>query len=578
MYRFQPKDSITEKILNAPERSGVYVFKNNGNPIYIGKAKNLRNRLKYYLSPTDERVQKMVSEADDLEFIITDGERNAVFLEASLIKKHQPKYNIKLKSETPFYYIHLTGEEIPRVVLTRRPLEDGENFGPYLNRSQVRFFLKFARKLFPLRNCSLKLPSSKKYNPCIEYHIGRCIAPCRFDVKGEYSEYVERFKRFLSGDIGDVARYIYERMINEANKLNFEAAAIWRDRLRSLNEFMSRNTGEKDVWAIYTLGNTSCVVLYTLEGGIINGSYKFLTTTSIEGERGTLEEFLIMYYANNPRKVDEIIVPFELELNEINGIPIKLPYEGVLETVRAAEMYARLEVEGYIQKSQRIHPSLESLKKLLKLPKLPRIIEGFDVSHTFGTHKVASLVVFKDGKPFKSGYRRFKIKTVKGIDDYKAIYEVVYRRYKRVLEEGKELPDLILIDGGIGQLNSALKALEELNLEIPTVALAKRFETVILPGNRIVQIPLSEPALKLLQSVRDEAHRFALSYHRTLRSKNANKSVLDLIPGIGEKRKKVLLAYFGSIKGIKEASVEEIASLPGFNKKVAKTLKEFLNG
>ncbi|MEO0169921.1 MAG: helix-hairpin-helix domain-containing protein, partial [candidate division WOR-3 bacterium] len=363
-----------------------------------------------------------------------------------------------------------------------------------------------------------------------------------------------------------------------ANKLNFEAAAIWRDRLRSLNEFMSRNTGEKDVWAIYTLGNTSCVVLYTLEGGIINGSYKFLTTTSIEGERGTLEEFLIMYYANNPRKVDEIIVPFELELNEINGIPIKLPYEGVLETVRAAEMYARLEVEGYIQKSQRIHPSLESLKKLLKLPKLPRIIEGFDVSHTFGTHKVASLVVFKDGKPFKSGYRRFKIKTVKGIDDYKAIYEVVYRRYKRVLEEGKELPDLILIDGGIGQLNSALKALEELNLEIPTVALAKRFETVILPGNRIVQIPLSEPALKLLQSVRDEAHRFALSYHRTLRSKNANKSVLDLIPGIGEKRKKVLLAYFGSIKGIKEASVEEIASLPGFNKKVAKTLKEFLNG
>lgn len=568
---------ILNIIENAPEKSGVYIFKCDGKYLYIGKAKNLRYRLKSYLDPKDERILKMVSEANQLEIITTESERSAIYLEASLIRRHKPKYNIRLKSETPFYYIHITDEIYPRVVLTREPMDGGENFGPYINRSQVRFFLKFARKLFPIRNCSLKLPSNKKYTPCIEYHIGRCSAPCRYDIYEQYKEMVNNFKRFLNGDVGEIANYIFQRMNEEAKKLNFEAAAIWRDRLRSLNEFMmKRGKGEKELWAVYSIKNTSCVVLYSLKDGNIIETYKFLTSTSMYGDKGTLEEFITLYYANNPKKVDEIIVPFDLEIDEINGIPIRTPKESEEEILKAAEMSARLEVENYILRSQRIHPALESLQRVLNLDKIPSIIEGFDISHTFGKYKVGSLVVFKNGKPFKSGYRRFKIKTVEGIDDYACMYEVVLRRYRRLLSEGGELPDLILIDGGIGQLNAALKALKELNLNIPTVALAKRFETLILPGNRVVQLSVNEPALKLLQHVRDESHRFALKYHRTLRSKENKKSILDTIPGIGEKRKKILLAHFGSISKIKGASVEEISSLPGFNRKIAETLKKYL--
>ncbi len=575
MYLSQIKGEILKKIINAPEESGVYIFKREGKPIYIGKAKNLRNRLKYYLSPENERVTRMILEADDIEIITTNSEKNAIFLEANLIRKYQPKYNIKLKEGTPFYYIHLTDEEFPRVFVTRRPIEGGQNFGPYINRSQVRFFLKFARKLFPIRNCSLKLPSNRKYNVCIEYHIGRCIAPCRFEVKEEYLDLVEKFKRFLSGDIGNTAKYIYERMVEAAKNLNFESAIVWRDRLRSLNDFISRSFGNKDLWAIYTLGNVSCVVLYNLENDLIKGTYRFLINNSIEGERKTLEEFLSIYYENQSG-TDEILVPFEMEISQINGIPIRVVDERFFDILKSAENYARLELESYIQKSERVNPALESLKRILNLPNVPSRIEGFDVSHLFGEYKVASLVVFKDGKPLKSEYRRYKIKTVEGIDDFASMYEVVFRRYRRVLEEGKPLPDLILIDGGIGQLNAALRALKELGLDIPTVALAKRFETLVLPGNKVVQIPLNEPALKILQNIRDEAHSFALRYHTTLRSKGIKRSILDLIPGIGEKRKNVLLAYFGSIRRIKEASIEEIASLPGFNRKIAKMIKEML--
>ncbi len=569
---------IISTVESAPELSGVYIFKSGGRPIYIGKAKNLKHRLKNYINPDSERIRKMVAEADDIEIIITESERNAIFLEANLIRKHKPKYNIRLKGAPPFYYIHITNETYPRIVLSREPLEGGENFGPYINRMQVRYFVKFARKMFPIRNCSLNLPSKRKVKPCIEYHIKRCTAPCMYDQVESYNELVKGFKNFLMGNVNEVANYIYQKMNEEASNLNFEAAALWRDRLRSLNEFMVRRARSSvDIWAIYTLGSTSCIVVYTVKDGIVSKTAKFLTTTSIYGEVGTLEEFLIMFYTGNMVDIDEIVVPFDMDMDEINGIRIRKVNGKEREMLEAAAMCARFEVESYILKSSRHHPALESLKKLLNLDKVPLRIEGFDISHTFGDNKVGSLVVFRDGRPLKSEYRRFKIKTVKGIDDFASMYEVVLRRYKRVLEEGKELPNLILIDGGIGQLNAALKALKELDLNIPAVALAKRFETVILPGNRVVQIPTTDPALKLLQNIRDEAHRFALKYHTSLRSKTARKTILDIIPGIGEKRKKVLLAHFGSISRIKSASIDEIASLPGFNRKVAKVLKDYLN-
>ena len=568
---------VREVILNAPDSPGVYIFKRGGRPLYVGKAKSLARRLKAYLR-AEGRIGEMVEEAEELELVPTTTEEGALLLEANLIRRYRPRYNVRLKDGNPFLYIHLTDEEFPRITVVRRPPEGGETYGPFLRRATLREFLRVARRLFPVRNCSLKLPVKGKVSPCVEYHIGRCLAPCAYEVGEEYAEAVEGLKRLLRGDEEGVRRFLYGKMMEEAERYNYEAAALWRDRLRAFQEVVGRRRERRDLWVVASYDREAVVVLYVLHGSEVGDIYPFHVSASIEGDRGTLREFLSMYYARSSDPPSVALTYPPLEEGEIAGVRVEPPGEAEEEVLKVALDYAQSKLRDVLSRKERTDPALVSLQKLLGLPDVPRRIEGYDISHTFGEYKVASLVVFKDGRPQKSEYRRYKIREVSGIDDYAAMYEVVRRRFRRLVEEGGERPSLILIDGGSGQLKAALRAMEEVGVEVPAVALAKRYETLHLPSGEVVQLPLSDPALRLLMRVRDEAHRFALKYHRTLRSRRYDASVLDDIPGIGKKRKRILLSHFGSVDRIRLASLQEIASLPTFSLSLAKRVKEYLSG
>ena len=569
---------VREGILTAPDSPGVYIFKEKGKPLYIGKAKSLSKRLRAYLRPENERIREMVERADSLEMVPTTTEEGALMLEASLIRRFKPKYNVRLKDGNPFLYLHLSGGEYPALSIVRTPPSDGETYGPFLRRRTLREFLRFARRLFPVRNCSLKLPARKKVPPCVEYHIGRCLAPCAYDVDDEYREAVEGLRRLLRGDDDGVRTFLYDRMMEEASRYNYEAAALWRDRLRVFQEVVGRRRGRRHLWVVRSHGREGVVVLYVLVGDEVGDVFPFHVSVSLEGDKGTLREFLSMYYANNVERPEEIIAFPGAGVDSVAGIPVRTPSESEMEVVRVALDYAEERLEAFVSARERVNPALSSLQRVLRLPHPPRRIEGYDISHTSGEGQVASMVVFKDGKPYRADYRRYRIRSTSGIDDYAAMYEVVSRRFQRLAREGGERPDLLLIDGGIGQLRAALKAMGDVGIEVPAVALAKRYELLHLPSGEVVQLPLNDPALRLLMRVRDEAHRFALKYHRTLRSKKYGRSALDDIPGIGKKRKSILLSHFGSVERIKMASVQEIASLPTFNLKLAKRVKEYLTG
>ncbi len=572
------EDRVRETILTAPDSPGVYVFKRRERPLYIGKAKSLSNRLRAYLRPENERIREMVERADSLELIPTTSEDGALILEARLIRRFRPKYNVRLKDGNPFLYLHLSEGKYPAVSVVRTPPSGGETYGPFLRRRTLREFMRFARRLFPVRNCSLKLPAKRKVPPCVEYHIGRCLAPCAYDVDEEYGRAVEGLRKLLRGDDEGVKGFLYERMMEEASRYNYEAAALWRDRLRVFQEVVGRRRGKRHLWVVRSYEGEGVVVLYVLVGEEVGDVFPFHVSVSLEGDVGTLREFLTIYYANNVERPEEIVTYPDVGIGSVSGIPVRPPKEGEMEVVRVALDYAADRLEATLSAKERVNPALSSLQRLLRLPRPPRRIEGYDVSHTFGEERVASMVVFKDGKPSKSDYRRYKIKTFSGIDDYAAMYEVVSRRFRRLAREGGERPDLVLIDGGLGQLRAALRAMEDVGVSVPAVALAKRYETLHLPSGEVVQLPLNDPALRLLMRVRDEAHRFALKYHRTLRSKKYGQSVLDDVPGIGKKRKSILLSHFGSVERIKMASVQEIASLPTFSLELAKRVKEYLTG
>jgi excinuclease ABC subunit C len=569
---------VKETILNSPNSPGVYIFKRGGKPIYVGKAKALSKRLRAYLNPDNDRMASMVEEADGLEIVPTTTEEGALMLEANLIRRYRPRYNVRLKDGNPFLYIHLTDEEYPQITIVRTPKGEGESYGPFLRRKALREFMRFARRLFSVRNCSLRLPSKKSLPPGVEYHIGRCLAPCAYDVKEEYSMAVKGLRKLLKGDSEGVRRFLYDRMMEEAQRYNYETAALWRDRLRVFQEVVGKRRERRHLWVVGSYGNDAVIVLYVLRGNEVADAHAFHVSASVEGDVGTLGEFLSMYYSGNSDLPSEVITWPKGDIGGIPNVKVREPSPDEDEVVKVASEYAYSKLESILMAKERTNPAVSSLQKLLHLPKEPRMIEGYDISHTFGEGRVASMVVFKDGKPSRSDYRRYKIKTFAGIDDYAAMYEVVKRRFRRLVEEGGEVPDLILIDGGTGQLRAALRAMREVGVEVPSVALAKRYETLILPTGEVVQLPLNDPALKLLMRVRDEAHRFALKYHRVLRSKKYSRSVLDDIPGIGKKRKSILLSHFGSVDRIRLASVQEIASLPTFNLKLAKRVKDYLAG
>ena len=573
-----------------PENPGVYLFLDKeGNPIYIGKAKNLKKRIRqYFRKDTGLKGSTIIRKAVEVKYIITDSEIEALLLEDTLIKKHKPRYNINLKDDKKYPYIKVsTEEEFPRVFLTRKIVKGkGVYFGPYTSAKSVRRTLRLLQKLFPLRTCRYKKLPDKE---CLDYHIGRCPAPCTGRISREkYNENVQKVISFLKGRTEELEKELEREMWRASEGQEFEKAAVLRDRLFALRNLKSSQNvifpDKRDLDIINMAGDRGLWIIAVLQirMGRMFGKETFAINDPLqEGPESVLEYFLIRYYRELDFIPPVVYVPEEFEgmkrVEKALGVTLKKPVRGKEKRLLLmAKKNAGVELEGYRLKVKRSIPgSVLELQRHLKLKNPPKRIEGFDISNISGRYAVGSCVVFVNGRPLKGEYRRFRIKSIKGIDDYRMMGEVISRRILRILKEGKQPPDLILVDGGKGQLNVAMSVVESLGLEgYNVLAIAKRFETLYLPDGSVLQLPPDSPALHLLKHVRDEAHRFAVGYHRRLRGKKVKSSVLDTIPGIGEKRKRDLILYFGSEKRIEGASIYDLMKVRGIGPILAKTIYE----
>ncbi len=598
-------DTVQAKILAAPERPGVYLFKDaRGTALYIGKAKNLRARLKAYLQPIGHpRLATFLRKVQDVEVLVTTSEAEALLLEANLIKRHQPRYNIRLKDDKKYPYIKVTVQDpYPRIYPTRNLTPDGSLiFGPYTSASSMRQALRLIRKLFPLRTCKYKLPSRRKIRPCIDYAIGKCLGPCfRDDIQKEYRTAVQGAIEFLSGNTEILEARLEAEMKQASEALEFERAAVIRDQLLAVRGFMGdqrvvlRRHQNQDIIGLARERKTALVLVLMIRAGkVVNKEHFLLDVPHPEATTAEiLENFLHLYYSTAPLTADAVILPERpSHLQDLEAmvrsrgrtLTFRLPHATEHRLMALAQENAQQLLESELQwKLGRplIPESLYELQNLLKLPEVPVRILAFDISQLFGKHAVGSSVEFRMGKPYKSGYRRYRIKRVSGIDDYAMMREVVERRFRRELEGSEDLPGLVLIDGGIGQVRAAREALDLLGIEeeVRLVGLAKRLDELHLEDGGVVMLPARSPALKLLQRIRDEAHRFALKYHRTLRTKGAFESVLDTLPGVGEARKQALIRYFGSLHRLMGASPREIAEVPMIGPKLAEKIYRALHG
>lgn len=595
------------KLKNLPTASGVYLFKNKqGKVIYIGKAKNLRNRVRSYfhIGKQDEpKLRALVVKIADFEWIVTDSEVEALILEANLVKEYKPRYNVNLKDDKSFPYIRVTREEFPRVFPTRKVVQDGSRyFGPYTDVHSMRNLLKAIRKIFPVRSCNYKLNqeiiAQKKVKLCLDYHIHRCPGPCEGLIsEEEYGRIIKRTIAFIEGKDKAVLAQLSAEMKDAAGKEQFEKAAQLRDQINAIEIFrakqkvVSMDDVDRDVVGIACEGENACGLVFKVRDGKIVGRYHFYLTRNLQqSEQQVLESFLQQYYVKVDFIPEELFIQYRLEqqTNFENWLTQKrrsrtrivAPQKGEkaklvrLVVHNAGLLLQELKLQKIKQKEEKIAGPVAALQQALHLPRPPRRIEAFDISNISGSDPVASMVSFWDAKPSKSNYRRFKIKTVRGIDDFAMMQEVVTRRYRRLINEKANLPDLILIDGGKGQLSSAVAALQELGLhDQPVIALAKRLDEVYIPDFPDPQnIPRHSPGLKLLQQIRDESHRFAVTFHRSLRQKRQILSELDQIPGIGEQRRKLLLQTFGSIREIRKATLEELKSVKGVPAPVAESI------
>ena len=601
--------SLQDKLDNLPTSPGVYQYKDkDGKILYVGKAVNLRNRVRSYFHKSrtlDPRIALMIGKAEDVEIITTDSEVEALILEANLIKLHKPRYNVVLKDDRSYPYIVITNEPYPRVFVTRRVRRDGSRyFGPYTDVQMVRSALKTVRDIFMIRSCNFMIDeefiAKKKTRVCLDYHIRKCEGPCEGFVSQErYRDMISQVEKVLEGKTGVVIEYLQQQMQYAAGALNYEDAALFRDRIRELEVYSSKQKvvdveqHDRDFLAVSSEHDDACGVIFKVrEGKMIGRQHFYMSSTDGVSEAELLGALLKRYYLDAPDVPADVMVPVELEdtavleqwLSERRASPVHVVVPEDEELARLLRMCGKnakflldeLKLQKMKQKDFTPH-AVQSLQKDLRLKTLPRKIECFDISHFQGTETVASMVVFEDGKPKKSEYRKFKIQTVGPgeVDDFASMREVVRRRYSRVIEEQSPLPDLILIDGGKGQLSSAVEILTALNLpDQPIISLAKRLEEVFVPHeSEPIIIPKSSTALRLLQQVRDEAHRFAITFHRTLRDKRTLQTELDQIHGVGKKRAKVLLEAFGSIQGVRFATPEQLAEIVG--EKVAATIVEY---
>ncbi|WP_299524307.1 excinuclease ABC subunit UvrC [uncultured Methanobrevibacter sp.] len=572
---------------NLPKKPGVYIMRDaNDEIIYIGKAKNLINRVRSYFREKLDRpkTQILMSHFDSLEYIVTNSEKEALILEATLIKKHRPRYNIQLKDDKRYPYVKITNEKFPRLIITRNITKNGVYYGPFTDVTSVKKTVKFLKSLFKIRTCR------NMDGPCLNSQIDLCYAPCSGEIsKEDYGEIINKIDLFFQGKYSVIVKNLKKEMMEAAKNEQFEKAAVLRDQIVSIEEIMEKqfvdlvdDDLDQDVIAIAPNENEVVVIIMPIRNGKIVGRDDFLMSGSqYESNSEILFAFIQQYYGYNRH------VPKQILLNELiddsklleewlsdlrgNKVYIKVPMKGVkLRLVNMAQKNA--EIIKHQKKA--MENSLIELKKYLKLDKIPRIIEGYDISNISGKFAVGSKVSFKDAKPNKKKYKRFKIETP-GPNDFAMMKELLTRRLKMV--DSDEEPDLIVIDGGKGQLGMACEVLDELNLShIPIIGLAKEFEEIYVPNSgRPIIIPKNNKALHLLQQVRDESHRFAITYHRKLRSDNISESSLDDIHGIGKKRKINILKNLGTIDKVKEASIEELSKIEGMNEKVATNVYEY---
>ncbi len=612
------ESNIEDIIERLPVTAGVYIMKDSkGKVIYVGKAVNLRTRVRsYFRDSGDQRysVQFLRNKVADIEAITTETEKEALLLENLLIKKHQPRYNIRLRDDKTYISLRLdTHHEWPRIhrIRKKREGDKAKYFGPFSSSKSVKETMRFIQKLFPLRSCPDHVLKNRS-RPCILHQIDRCCAPCVDLVDQEtYQQYVNETMLFFEGKREEVVNLLREKMQEYSEDLQFEKAASVRDKIQAIEktiekeQVVSHKEFDRDVIAnVRRSGNVVFSILQFRDGNLVDSNFYHHKDTGLPDD-SLLDEFLSQVYVASNDVPKEIVLPilpsdkdlYTRLLSELRGnqVALLIPQRGdKLSLVKMAQRNAEQEFERRLAGEKQQIEILENLQKKLRLPELPRLIECFDISNLQGSFVVGSMTFFRDGKPDKNGYRRFRVRSVDGQNDFASMKEVLTRRYSRAIKEEQTLPDLVVIDGGKGQLNIAVEVFRELELlgKVPLCGLAKARwkeqaadgekyrteERVFLPNRKLpIRFDQSDPALFILTQIRDEAHRFGITYHRSLRSRSSLRSGLEDIPGVGEKRRKILLSHFRSLARLRKASLEQIEEVPGIPKETARNVFQYLH-
>lgn len=611
---------IEEELKKLPDKPGVYLMHDEKDEIiYVGKAVNLKNRVRQYFQKSRNKgakIEQMVTHIVRFEYIVTDSELEALVLECNLIKEHRPKYNTMLMDDKTYPFIKVTVQEpFPRVMIVRKQMKDkAKYFGPYTNAQAVKDIIELVRKIYKLRTCRRNLPRDiGKERPCLNYHIHQCDAPCQGYISQEkYRESIDKILRFLSGHYEGILKELEEKMMDASEKMEFEKAIEYRELIGSVKKISEKQkitdagkTGEeRDILAVAKEGEDAVVQIFFIRGGrLIGRDHFYLRTDSDESKASVITNFIKQFYAGTPYIPKELMIQYELEEKEVlsewltrrkeHKVVITVPKKGEKEKlVELAEKNAKMvlakDKERLIREARRTIGAVKELEEILGITGIKRM-EAFDISNTSGFASVGSMVVYEDGKPKRNDYRKFRIKSVEGPDDYASMEEVLTRRFRHGLQEKKEgkefgsftmFPDLILMDGGKGQVHIAEEVLKELKLHIPVCGMVKddkhRTRGLYYHDEELPIDSYSE-VFKLITRIQDEAHRFAIEFHRNLRGKEQVRSVLDDIPGIGPKRRKDLMKHFQNLEAIKKAEVEELQKLPTMNEKSAKDVYNFFH-
>ncbi|MFZ4507476.1 MAG: excinuclease ABC subunit UvrC [Fimbriimonas sp.] len=628
-------ENITEKLKNLPAQPGCYLFKNEKDEIlYVGKAIVLKNRVRSYFQKSTQhgaRIARLVTKIRDIEWIVVDSELEALVLECNLIKKHRPPFNVRMRDDKSYPYITITNEKFPRVLFTRKVRKDGARyFGPYSSAYSVRDTIQLLHRIFPLIPCGKSWSGLAEQRPCLYYHLGRCLGPCAgLSDRKEYGAVIDKIDRFLDGKEESIVVELRTEMERASEELEFETAAKIRDQILAIENVLQKQKvlttdgGDQDIIAVVKDERGAAIQMLYVRNGKLIGQRQFMLDGAADSSpTEAVQEFVKQYYADAPEVPKEVLLPVEIEERVIvqtwlrqrrgSAMTLEVPQGGEkLRLVEMAANNAELALASFTQelqaKEEWADAAMTQLQEELGLTEPPMRVEGYDISNIQGTSPVGSMVVVENGEAAKAEYRRFKIRYhPESPNDFAMMHEVITRRLRSFLDgdpKFSKLPDLFMIDGGKGQLAAALKARDDLGLTTPMVGLAKRHELIYTPieapiagpladiskdeyhfpgvsdsySYREIELPMNSPGLMMLRKLRDEAHRFALTYHRKLRDKRTTGSAIEEVPGVGPRRKRLLLRTFGSVEGIRRASLEDLASVPTMTKSLAERVRDHLN-